>query len=66
MNWLVLMRQRLYDSKVTHYFWHGMLDDRERLQHVQWEGKRIALDSEHDFPGEPFGCRCWAIPDWNS
>lgn len=61
-----LMRQRLYDAKVTHYFWHGMLDDRERLQHVQWEGKRIALDSEHDFPGEPFGCRCWAIPDWNS
>ena len=61
-----LMRQRLYDAKVTHYFWHGMLDDRERLQHVQWEGKRIALDAIHDFPGEPWGCRCWAIPDWKT
>lgn len=61
-----LMRQRLYDAKVTHYFWHGMLDDRERLQHVLWEGKRIALDAIHDFPGEPWGCRCWAIPDWNN
>ncbi|QJT70531.1 UNVERIFIED_ASMBLY: putative minor capsid protein [Shigella phage 2019SD1] len=61
-----LMRQRLYDAKVTHYFWHGMLDDRERLQHVLWEGKRISLDAIHDFHGEPWGCRCWAIPDWNN
>lgn len=59
-----LMRQRLADAEVTHYFWHGMLDDRERLQHILWEGKRIALDEIHDFPGEPFGCRCWAIPDF--
>lgn len=60
-----LMRQRLIDANVTHYFWHGMLDDRERLQHVRWEGKRIALDEIHDFPGEPFGCRCWASPDFS-
>lgn len=60
-----LMRQRLYDAGVTHYFWHGMLDERERLQHVRWEGKRISLDDVHDFPGEPWGCRCWAIPDFN-
>lgn len=61
-----LMRQRLYDAGVTHYFWHGVLDDRERLQHVKWEGKRISLNDVHDFPGDPWGCRCWAIPDWNS
>ena len=60
-----LMRQRLIDANVTHYFWHGMLDERERLQHVKWEGKRIALDAIHDFPGEPWGCRCWAVPDFN-
>lgn len=59
-----LMRQRLIDAEVTHYFWHGMLDDRERLLHIQWEGKRIALNAIHDFPGEPFGCRCWAVPDF--
>nr|CAK6596352.1 head morphogenesis [Klebsiella phage vB_Kpn_K50PH164C1] len=59
-----LMRQRLADARVTHYFWHGMLDDRERLQHLQWEGKRIALNAIHDFPGEPYGCRCWAVPDF--
>lgn len=60
-----LMRQRLDDAGVTHYFWHGMLDERERLQHIRWEGKRISLDEVHDFPGEPWGCRCWAIPDFN-
>lgn len=59
-----LMRQRLSDANVTHYFWHGMLDERERLQHLKWEGKRIAIDAIHDFPGEPYGCRCWAIPDF--
>lgn len=60
-----LMRQRLKDANVTHYFWHGVLDDRERLQHVKWEGKRIAINAIHDFPGEPYGCRCWASPDFN-
>ena len=60
-----LMRQRLIDAKVTHYFWHGMLDERERLEHLRWEGKRISLNAIHDFPGEPYGCRCWAIPDFN-
>lgn len=59
-----LMRQRLEDAGVTHYFWHGMMDDREREQHIRWERKRIALNAIHDFPGEPFGCRCWAVPDF--
>ena len=59
----VLMRQRIEDTGATHYFWHGQLDERERLTHVKWEGKRIEISSEHPFPGEPFGCRCWAVPD---
>ncbi len=61
-----LMRQRLYDAGVTHYFWHGMLDEREREQHLKWEGKRISLNAIHDFPGEPYGCRCWAVPDFEN
>lgn len=59
-----LMRQRLLDAKVKSYFWHGMLDERERLKHLQWEGKEIGINEIHPFPGEEYGCRCWAIPKW--
>lgn len=60
----ILMRQRLDDSGVTSYFWHGMLDERERPLHVSWEGKEISMYSDHPFPGEPYGCRCWATPNF--
>lgn len=59
-----LMRQRLYDAGVNSYFWHGVMDERERLKHVLLEGKLISLDEIHIFPGEEYGCRCWAIPKW--
>lgn len=59
-----LMRQRLIDAGVSAYYWHGMLDERERLKHLRWEGKEIGLDEIHPFPGEEYGCRCWAIPKW--
>lgn len=62
----LLMKQRLKDARVTHYFWHGKLDERERLQHLLWEDKRIAIESDHPFPGEPYGCRCWATPDFTT
>lgn len=58
----LLMRQRLADAKVTHYIWHGMLDERERLSHLRLEGKEIPVNSDHIFPGEEYGCRCWATP----
>lgn len=61
-----LMFQRCIDAGVTHYIWRGQLDDREREKHLRWEKKRITLDSDHVFPGEEFGCRCWAQPDWES
>lgn len=57
-----LMRQRLYDAGVDSYIWRGVMDERERLKHVQWEGKEISLNEIHVFPGEEYGCRCWAIP----
>lgn len=59
-----LMRQRLEDAKVNSYFWHGMLDEREREKHLRWEGKEISLNEIHPFPSEEYGCRCWAIPNW--
>lgn len=61
-----LMRQRIADTGVTHYFWRGVMDLREREKHVQWEGKRIAVNSDHVFPGEEFNCRCWPVPDWET
>ena len=61
-----LMFQRCIDANVTHYIWRGQLDDREREKHLRWEKKRIPLESDHVFPGEEFGCRCWAQPDWES
>lgn len=60
-----LMRQRLKDAEVTHYFWRGVMDLREREKHVRLEGKRIALDSYHVFPGEEYNCRCWAVPEFS-
>lgn len=60
-----LMRQRLKDAMVSHYFWRGVMDLREREKHVKWEGKRISLNSEHVFPGEEYNCRCWAVPDFS-
>lgn len=62
----VLMYQRCVDAGVTHYIWRGQLDDREREKHLMWEKKRIALTSNHVFPGEEFNCRCWAQPDWET
>lgn len=59
-----LMRQRLEDAKVDSYFWHGMLDEREREKHLRWEGKEVFLNEVHPFPSEEYGCRCWAIPNW--
>ncbi|QXG07677.1 putative head-related protein [Erwinia phage Snitter] len=61
----ILMMERLKESGVTSFIWRGMLDERERLQHLKWEGKVISLLSDHVFPGEPYGCRCWAQPYFN-
>ena len=61
----MLMRQRLDDAGVTSYIWRGMLDERERVSHLKLEKKVISLnDRDHIFPGEEYGCRCWAQPDW--
>ena len=62
----MLMMQRLKDAKVSHYFWFGMMDDRERESHILLEGKRRPVNGEGIFPGEEYGCRCWAVPDFKN
>ena len=61
-----LMRRRLEDAGVSRYIWHGMLDERERLTHIKKDGVSFALDGDDFFPGQEYGCRCWAVPDWQS
>lgn len=61
-----LMRRRLEDAGVSRYIWHGMLDERERLTHIKKEGVSFELDGDDFFPGQEYGCRCWAVPDWES
>ena len=61
-----LMRRRLDDAGVSRYIWHGVLDERERLTHIKKEGVSFALDGDDFFPGQEYGCRCWAVPDWQS
>lgn len=57
-----LMRQRIIDSGVRFYIWRGVMDEREREKHVKLEGRKIAIDADHIFPGEEYNCRCWAVP----
>lgn len=59
-----LTRQRQEDIGVSEYIWRGMMDERERPEHVEREGKRFSWDQPpHDgHPGESVQCRCWAEP----
>lgn len=61
-----LMRRRLEDAGVSRYTWRGMLDERERMTHFKKEGESFDLNGHDIFPGQEFGCRCWAEPDWES
>lgn len=62
----MLMMQRIVDSGVSHYFWFGMMDDRERESHIKLEGARRPVNGNGIFPGEEYGCRCWAVPDFKN
>ncbi len=61
----MLMRQRLGDAGVSHYYWFGKMDERERATHVALEGKRRPVSGPGIFPGEEYGCRCWSVPDFD-
>lgn len=54
---------------VTEYVWRGILDTRERPEHVAREGKTFSWAKPPDdgHPGEPINCRCTAepvLPSW--
>ncbi|MBB2918323.1 phage minor head protein [Cupriavidus alkaliphilus] len=49
---------------ISEYNWRGVLDTRERDEHVAREGQTFAWDKPppDGHPGEPIRCRCWAEP----
>lgn len=64
-----LTELRQTDIGVDSYTWRGVLDSRERPEHVAREGKVFRWDSPPDdgHPGQPIQCRCTAepvLPSW--
>lgn len=59
-----LTRLRQEEIGVTEYTWRGILDARERPEHVAREGKVFAWDKPppDGSPGQPINCRCSASP----
>ena len=49
---------------VTEYRWRGVMDSRERPEHVAREGKvfKWSRPPEDGHPGQPIRCRCNAEP----
>lgn len=64
-----LTRMRQEAMGITKYKWRGILDARERPEHVRRENVEFAWDKPPDdgHPGEPIRCRCSAepvLPSW--
>lgn len=59
-----LTAQRQRSIGVQSYRWRGVLDTRERDEHVAREGRIFSWDEPpyDGHPGEPINCRCWAEP----
>ncbi len=59
-----LTRYRQTNIGVEEYDWHGVLDEREREEHVAREGKRFRWDTPppDGHPGHAIRCRCWGSP----
>ncbi|WP_082966160.1 phage minor head protein [Gallibacterium salpingitidis] len=57
-----LTQLRQENIGVKSYIWRGVLDERERLNHVEREGEEFRWDTPPDdgHPGEPILCRCSA------
>ncbi|MEE6030442.1 phage head morphogenesis protein [Avibacterium paragallinarum] len=57
-----LTQLRQENIGVKSYIWRGSLDERERLSHVEREGKVFRWDNPPDdgHPGQPILCRCSA------
>lgn len=59
-----LSRYRQTNIGVEEYDWRGVLDEREREEHVEREGQRFRWDTPppDGHPGQPIRCRCWGSP----
>lgn len=59
-----LTRYRQTNIGVEEYDWHGVMDEREREEHVAREGKRFRWDTPppDGHPGHAIRCRCWGSP----
>lgn len=57
-----LTEYRQQNIGVEEYRWRGVLDEREREEHVAREGEVFRWDKppEDGHPGQPIRCRCWA------
>jgi SPP1 gp7 family putative phage head morphogenesis protein len=63
-------RERFLGAGVTKYRWSSSHDERTRPLHKLLNGKTFffgsppvsGTDGEREEPGEPFGCRCVAVP----
>lgn len=60
-----LNQERQRAMGVTGYRWRGTLDNRERDEHREREGRHFDWSDppEDGHPGEPVQCRCYAEPD---
>lgn len=60
-----LNRVRQVDLGVEGYRWRGVLDNRERSEHLDREGNFYRWDDPpaDGNPGEPVQCRCYGEPD---
>lgn len=59
-----LTEYRQTNIGVKKYLWRGVLDERERDEHVEREGQEFEWDKPppDGHPGKPVRCRCWAEP----
>jgi SPP1 gp7 family putative phage head morphogenesis protein len=59
-----LTEYRQRNVGISEYNWRGVLDSRERDEHVSREGETFRWDQPppDGHPGEPIRCRCWAEP----
>lgn len=60
-----LTEYRQRNVGVKKYRWRGVLDERERDEHVAREGQEFEWDKPpaDGHPGKPIRCRCWAEPE---
>lgn len=61
-----LAKERLESIGVKEYKWRGILDSRERPEHIAREGKvfKWSQPPPDGHPGQPIHCRCYPEPIW--